>query len=119
MKTNGVSGNRTAGLLKATFHDWMEDKALRLSAALAYYSVFSIAPLLVIAMGVAGLAFGQEAVQGQLGDQLKDYVGPKAAEGVQSMVQSAAKPAQGWMAALLGFATLLLAASGVFGQLKD
>jgi membrane protein len=107
------------GMLKATFADWMEDKALRLSAAVAYYSVFSIAPLLVIAIAVAGLVLGQEAVRGELFGQLKDYVGPQAANAVQSMVQSASKPTHGWVATVLGFATLLLGASGVFGQLKD
>lgn len=106
-------------MLKAAGSDWMDDKALRLSAAMAYYAVFSIAPLLVIAIGIAGLALGQNAVQGQLDDQLAQYIGPHAAEGVQSMVKSASKPAQGWMATTLGFATLLLGASGVFGQLKD
>jgi membrane protein len=106
-------------MLKATFNDWMEDKALRLSAAVAYYSVFSIAPLLVIAIAVAGLVLGQEAVRGELFGQLQGYVGPKAAEGVQSMVQSASKPTHGWVATILGFATLLLGATGVFGELKD
>ena len=118
---NAKVANETGplGLLKATFNDWMEDKALRLSAAMAYYSVFSIAPLLVIAIAIAGLALGSEAASGELYKQLEGYIGPKAAEGVQTMVQSASKPSQGWAAAILGFATLLLGASGVFGQLKD
>jgi membrane protein len=119
MNPKAATGKRVLGMLKATFADWMEDKALRLSAAVAYYSIFSIAPLLIIAVGVAGLAFGQDAVRGQLDGQLQGYIGPKAAEGVQSMVQSAAKPSQGWIATILGFVTLLLGASGVFGQLKD
>ena len=119
MKTQGLSGKRVVGMLKATFSDWMEDKALRLSAAVAYYSIFSIAPLLVIAIGVAGLAFGQEAVKGQLNQQLSGYIGGQAAQAVESMVQSASKPSHGWMATILGFVTLLLGASGVFGQLKD
>jgi membrane protein len=106
-------------LLKEAFTDWMEDKALRLSAALAYYSVFSIAPLLVIAIGIAGMVLGEEAVRGQLGDTLKGYVGPVAAEGVQEMVKNAAKPGQGIMATVIGFVTLLIGAGGVFGQLKD
>ena len=114
-----MSGKRVVGMLKATFADWMEDKALRLSAAVAYYSIFSIAPLLVIAIGVAGLALGQEAVKGQLNQQLSQYIGGQAAQAVQSMVQSASKPSHGWIATILGFATLLLGASGVFGQLKD
>ncbi|MBK1817999.1 YihY family inner membrane protein [Luteolibacter yonseiensis] len=107
------------GLLKRSLDDWMEDKALRLSAALAYYSIFSIAPLLVITMGIAGLAFGTEAVSGQLYDELRGYVGAQSAAALQSMVQSASKPAQGIWATVAGFVMLMVGASGVFGQLKD
>ena len=106
-------------LLKATVAAWMKDRALNLSAALAYYSIFSIAPLLMIAISVAGLVFGAEAVRGQLDGQLKIYIGAEAAAGVQSLIKSAAKPTHGWMGAILGFVTLLLGASGVFGQLKE
>ena len=119
MNFQAITGNRVFKLLKATATDWMEDNALRLSAALAYYSIFSIAPLLVIAISVAGLVLGEEAVRGQLYEQLKGYVGAQAAESVQSMVQSASKKSDGWMGAVLGFITLMLGASGVFGQLKD
>lgn len=119
MKLSSVTGNRVVRLLKATFADWMEDKALRLSAALAYYSIFSIAPLLIIAISLAGLVLGEEAVRGQLDDQLTGYVGAQAAAGMQSMIKSASKPASSWVGAIVGFATLLLGASGVFGQLKD
>jgi membrane protein len=111
--------NRGVELLKATFKEWMEDGALRLSAALAYYSIFSIAPLLVIAIGIAGLVLGEEAVRGQLEQQLKGYLGPQASSILQSMVQSASSPAESGTAAVFGFATLMLGASGVFGQLKD
>ena len=119
MDFSALTGNRVYKLLKATFDDWMEDKALRLSAALAYYSIFSIAPLLVIAISIAGLVLGDAAVRGQLDVQLREYVGPQAAASVQAMVQSAAKPAQGWTGAIVGVVTLLVGAAGVFGQLKD
>ena len=119
MNFQAVTGNRVFKLLKATFDAWMEDGALRLSAALAYYSIFSIAPLLVIAISVSGLVLGADAVRGHLDDQLKSYIGAQAAESVQSMVQSASKPSDGWMGAVIGFVTLMLGASGVFGQLKD
>lgn len=119
MKLERITGNRVVRLLTATFNDWMEDKALRLSAALAYYSVFSIAPLLVIAIGVAGLALGEDAVRGHLDNQLATLVGQKAAAAVQDMVKSAARPAEGWTSAIVGFVTLLVGAGGVFGQLKD
>ena len=119
MNFTAITGNRAVRLLKATFTDWMEDKALRLSAALAYYSIFSIAPLLVIAISVAGLVLGEEAVRGQLDGQLNSYIGPQASSVVQSMVQSASKRSDGWMGAVSGFATLLVGASGLFAQLKD
>ncbi|MEO7932209.1 MAG: YihY/virulence factor BrkB family protein [Chthoniobacterales bacterium] len=119
MNLDAITGNFTYKLAKDTVNNWLEDNALRLSAALAYYSVFSIAPLLVIAISVAGLVLGPEAVRGQLDDQLSGYIGTVAAKAVQSMVQSAAKPSQSWIGAVTGFLTLLLGASGVFGQLKD
>jgi membrane protein len=111
--------SRGLKLLKSTAKEWYEDKALRLSAAIAYYSIFSIAPLLVIAISMAGLVFGADAVRGHLDDQLRAVLSPKAAEGVQSMVQSASRPSDGIIGAIAGFAVLLVGASGVFGQLKD
>ena len=119
MNVSALTRSRTYKLFKATLDDWLEDNALRLSAALAYYSIFSIAPLLVIAISVAGLVLGEEAVRGQLDGQLKAYVGAQAAESVQSMIISASKPSDGWTGATVGFLTMLLGASGVFGQLKD
>ncbi|MEO6738898.1 MAG: YihY/virulence factor BrkB family protein [Chthoniobacteraceae bacterium] len=119
MHLQTFTGNRVVKLLKATFDDWMEDHALRLSAALAYYSIFSIAPLLVIAMSVAGLVLGEEAVRGQLAQQLQSYIGAQAAEGVQAMIKSASKPSDGWLGAGIGFATLMLGAAAIFGQLQD
>jgi membrane protein len=119
MHLRSLLGNRVFKLLKATFDAWTQDNALRLSAALAYYSIFSIAPLLIIAVSVAGLVLGQEAVRGELDGQLTAYVGPQASAAVQSMVQSASRPSDGWLGATVGFAVLLLGASGVFGQLKD
>jgi membrane protein len=106
-------------LLRATLESWMDDKALRLSAAVAYYSIFSIAPLLILSISFASTFFGQEAVRGHLDVQLVQYIGAPAAEAVQSMVKSAAKADQGVLATVLGFITLLVGATGVFGQLKD
>ncbi len=106
-------------LLKSSFNSWNEDKALRLSAALAYYATFSIAPLLVIAMGIAGLVYDGEAASGQMYESLKGHIGAQAAEGVQAMVKSASKPAHGIIATLVGFIMLMIGASGVLAQLKD
>lgn len=106
-------------LLKRSVDAWIADKALRLSAALAYYAVFSIAPLLVITIAVAGMVLGDEAVAGQLKAEMKTYIGAPAAGALQSMVESASKPADSITATITGFVVLLLGASGVFGALKD
>ena len=73
-------------LLKDTYRDWSEDKASRLAAALAYYTAFSIAPLLLIAIAVAGLVFGREAAQGQVFGQLKGMLGPDTAATIQTSI---------------------------------
>jgi membrane protein len=106
-------------LFKQTFTEFNEDKAPRLGAALAYYTIFSLAPLLLIVIAIAGLVFGHDAAQNKIFDQLHGALGPNAAAGVQEMVKNAAKPKSGSIAAIIGVITLILAASGVFGQLKD
>ena len=106
-------------ILKEAGSDWMEDQASTLGAALAYYTVFSLAPLLIIAIAIAGLVFGQEAAQGQIFEQLRGLLGEASAKAMQDMVQDAnAKPATGVVATLIGVVTLLFGASGVFGQLQ-
>ncbi|MHB0856748.1 MAG: YihY/virulence factor BrkB family protein [Anaerolineae bacterium] len=109
----------TVTLAKDSFKEWSEDKASRLAAALAYYTVFSLAPLLVIAIAVAGFVFGEEAARGEIVAQISGLVGPDAAELIEGMVQRAAEPSSGILATIIGVATLLLGASGVFGQLHD
>lgn len=106
-------------LLKRTAIAWSDANALRLSAALSYYSIFSIAPLLVLAVGIAGWFFGAEAVTGQLQNDLQWLMGGQAAQVVESMVKSTSKPSNSLLAAGVGLITLLVGASGVFGQLKD
>lgn len=110
---------RYFNLFKQTFTEFGEDKAQRLGAALAYYTIFSLAPLLLIAIAIAGIVFGREAAQGQIFGELRTVLGPAAAKAVQEMVQGAAKPKSGTIATVVGVITLLFGAAGVFGQLKD
>jgi membrane protein len=107
-------------ILKETFSDWNEDKAPRLAAALAYYTMFSIAPVLIIVIAIAGLVLGREAVQGAIAQQIEGLVGNReSALAVQAMIQSASKPSTGIIATVIGLVTLLFGAAGVFGQLQD
>ena len=106
-------------ILARTFTEFMEDKAMRLGAALAYYSAFSLAPLLLIAIAVAGLFFGEEAVRGQLDHQLRTSLGANGALAVQEMVAGARKPETNLLVSLVGLLMLLIGAGGLFGQLQD
>jgi membrane protein len=106
-------------VLKDTFMEWNADKAPRLAAALAYYALFALAPLLIIVIAIAGLWFGQDAESGQIFNQIQGVVGPDAAKAIQDMVANANRPAAGVIATIIGIVTTLLGASGLFGQLQD
>lgn len=106
-------------LLKQTFSDWSEDKAPQLGASLAFYSALSIAPLLVIALGIAATFLGDNAARGGVVGQLESLVGRQGGEAIESMLESANKPGTGLIATTLSSITLLFGASGVFGQLQD
>lgn len=106
-------------LLKSTYTEWSRDKAPRMGAALAYYTIFSLAPLLVIAIAIAGFVFGREAVEGRITYQIHGLIGSESARAVQTMIQSAHKPAHGVIASIMGVAILLIGASGVFTEMQD
>lgn len=106
-------------LFLQSFNDWMEDRALRFSAALAYYSIFAMAPLVIIAIAVAGLVFGEEAARGQIYQQIEWLLGPTGATEIQSLIQASSDTSKSLFATIVGIFTLLIGASGVFGQLKD
>ncbi len=106
-------------LFKQTFKEFSEDKAPRLGAALAYYTIFSVAPLLLIAIAIAGFVFGEEAARDEIAKQLSGVMGPATAKIIDQMVQAAAKPKAGTIATIIGIVTLFFGASGVFMQLND
>jgi membrane protein len=106
-------------MVKLTCTDWSNDKAPRMGAALAYYTIFSLAPLLVIAISIAGLVFGAQAVQGQIMGEIQGLIGPDSAKAVQTMIQSAHKPANSTIASIIGIIVLLIGASGVFTEMQD
>jgi membrane protein len=106
-------------LLREIIHEWSEDKVPRLGAALAYYSIFSIAPLVLLTIAVAGMLFGQKAAEGAIVAEIGDTVGQPVATAIETMIQSASDPGSTILATLIGLVTLLFGASGVFGQLQD
>lgn len=105
-------------LLKESVKEWQEDEALQLGAALAYYTIFSIAPMLLVVIGIAGLAFGREAVQGQIVGQIQGLVGRDGAEAIQTMIANAGQHEGGLFATIIAFVTILFGATGVFVQMQ-
>jgi len=106
-------------LAKETVKGWSEDNATRLAAALAFYTVLSIAPLLVVAVSVAGLVFGEDAARGKIAHELSAIVGPSAGEGIQTLLTHAKEPDEGILGTIIGVVVLLFGASGVFGELQS
>lgn len=112
-------GWRIGLLVRETLNSWSVDEIPRLAASLAYYSVLSAAPLLVISITVADLVFGQKAVEGQLAWEIQDFVGGNAAQAIQAAIQGAHKPAAGAIASALSVATLIVGASSVIVELHE
>jgi membrane protein len=106
-------------LFKKAGSQWVEDRAPRLGAALAYYTAFSLAPLLVIVIAVIGMVFGRDAAAGQIAGEIEGLVGPDGAKAVESMVASANQPASGILATIIGIVILFVGALGLFAQLQD
>ena len=106
-------------LLSATYAKWAADHAQGLGAALAFYTLFSLAPLLLIVIAIGGLVFGQEAAEGQIIGQIQSLVGEESAKAIQSMIEEARKPAAGIIATVLAIVMMLLGATGVFAQLQE
>jgi membrane protein len=97
---------------------WWEDNALRLGASLAYYTLFAIAPIMLVAIAIAGLAFGPEAVRGELVGQLRALLGSDGADAVQAMLEGASRRQSGIVATIVGSITFVFAATGAFLELQ-
>jgi membrane protein len=105
--------------LKGAGSQWLDHKDAKAGAAIAYYSIFSIGPLIVVVISIAGLIFGREGVQGEVTTAIKGLLGDKGAEAVNTMLTSAGKPSEGIFASIIGTVTLVFAAIGVVVQLKE
>jgi len=105
-------------LLKDTLTGFIDDDALSRGASIAYYTLFSIAPVLLVVVAVAGLVFGHDAAEGAIVDQLSILMGHQTAKALQDMIESAAKPQEGTWATIIGLVVLIVATSGVFGEVQ-
>jgi membrane protein len=105
-------------VLKHALIGWWNDNVPRLGASLAYYTLFALAPILVVAISVAGLVFGADAVRGEVVGQIQGLVGRQGAEAVQAMIQGAARPSASRLATVLGLGTAFLGATGAFIELQ-
>jgi membrane protein len=113
-----MRGKFLFALLRQAANDWSEARVARMGAALAYYTIFSLAPLLVIATGIASLLFGKQAARGELADQIRGIINAQAAETIEGML-SQAHEANGTLAAVVGSLLSLVGASTVFTELQD
>ncbi|MBW4564767.1 MAG: YihY/virulence factor BrkB family protein [Mojavia pulchra JT2-VF2] len=106
-------------LFKETFQEWSDDKASRLAAALAYYTIFSIAPLLIIVIAIVGAVFGEEAARGEIVRQIQGLVGKPGAQVIETAIRNANQPQAGTIASIISILVLLLGATGLFTELQD
>ncbi|MEP6937728.1 MAG: YihY/virulence factor BrkB family protein [Chthoniobacterales bacterium] len=109
------------GLLKQTFQEWLEDKAPQLGAALAYYTVFSLAPLILVLLALVDLLFRNDpgGAWNKITEQMNYFLDRSAVEVVQNIAQKASQPGKGTVATIIGVLLAIFGASGVFGQLQD
>ena len=119
MKSKTLPWRDGLALARKAVEAWSADYAPSMGAALSYYSVFSMGPLVLIVISVAGLVFGQDAVRGELFGQLRGLMGDQAAAGVEALLASVSKPSSGIIGTVVGVAVMLFGASTVFGELQS
>src|SRR5688572_8127091 len=118
MKTR-ITAKGILEVFKQSFKGFGQDKLTKLSGSLAYCTVFSFGPLLIVIIFLSSIFFGQQAVEGQIYRQLDDFLGPDNAAQIQEIIKKATVSGKGTIAAIIGFATLLFAATTVFAEIQD
>jgi len=115
-----MRGQAIGTLFKDAVDEWLHDNVQRLGAALAYYTIFSLAPLLIIAIAISSILFGQEAAQGHIFNQIQSLIGEDGARAIQTMVENARnRPHSGRLATVIGIIMLIVGATGLFAQLQE
>src|SRR5262245_28745700 len=105
-------------LLRETVNEWMEDRASRKGAALAFYTIFSLAPILILAIAIAGLFFGEQAARGEIVGQISGLIGPEGARAIQAMIEHAESQGAGSVADRVGLVTVIVGATCALSELK-
>lgn len=106
-------------ILKDTFQSFLDDRALKFSASLSYYTIFSLAPLLLLMISLAGVFFGREAIQGQVFGEINGLIGNEAAIQIQDIIKNMELSGKTTLALIIGAVTLLIGATSVFGEIQD
>src|SRR5438874_2319475 len=114
-----LNSKELLALLKETITEWSNDKAPRLGASVAFYTLLSLAPLVIVVVAIAALGYGRTAAEGELYWQAQGLIGPEGAKVIQGIVQNAYKPGAGLVATLFGLVTLAIGASSVVVELTD
>jgi len=107
-----------SALVRKTVSAWTDHEAPRLGAALAFYSILSLAPLVILVLGIVAIFFGHSSAEAQIIGQVEGLVGKEGGIAIRAMIEHAQKPASGTFASIVGVITLLFGASGVFGELQ-
>lgn len=118
VKAPGLTLRGLGTILRRAFAGWWADNVPHLGAALSYYTLFALAPILIVAIAIAGLAFGEEAVRGEVVDQIGGLVGHEGARAVQAMLKAAARPSSTLAATVIGGVTFFVGATGAFLELQ-
>jgi membrane protein len=109
----------TWSFMKEMYDEWEKDKCFQLAASLSYYTLFSLAPMMIIAVSLAGYFFGREAITGELYGQIRGLIGPEGAIAIQTMVENAYKEHNGFIPTIIGIATLVFSATVTFAALQE
>jgi membrane protein len=117
--SNKISGKEVLSLLRNTIKSFFDDNVIKLSAALSYYTIFSLPPLLIMVISLSGFFFGEEAVRGQLFSQINDVVGNEAAMQIQEAIKNVKLSGSGYFATVMSIIFLFIGASGVFAEIQD
>src|SRR5436190_17689040 len=107
------------GLIKGSFGCFVDNKVLKLSAALAYYTVFSLGPMIIVIIFLADIFYGRQAIEGTIYGQISGLVGSDAAIQIQEMIKNSSLSNKGHLTAVIGIITLILGATGVFAEIQD